>query len=112
MHVPMSGVCVTRVVGVEGEWLCGCVWRVGCWVWVCTYTYTCTCTCVNRELYVNIVLHTSRSLLQKERQTGAIRTKDEQIDSLEKTIEDLQRRIKMLEADLENAEDENEAKTA
>ena len=49
--------------------------------------------------------------MQKERQTGAIREKDEQIDGLEKTIEDLQRRIKMLETDLESAEEENETKT-
>ena len=48
---------------------------------------------------------------QKERQTGLIREKDEQIDGLEKTIEDLQRKVKMLEADLENAEDDVESKT-
>ena len=96
-------------------WVCMESWVLDMGVYIYLYMHIhvhCTCTCVNRELYVNIVLHTSRSLLQKERQTGAIRTKDEQIDSLEKTIEDLQRRIKMLEADLENAEDENEAKTA
>ena len=50
-------------------------------------------------------------VMQKERQQGAIRSKDEQIESLEKTIEDLQRKIKMLESDLENAEDDNEAKS-
>ena len=49
--------------------------------------------------------------MQKERQSGALREKDELIDGLEKTIEDLQRRIKMLETDLENAEEENEVKT-
>ena len=49
--------------------------------------------------------------MQKEKQIGAIRSKDEQIEGLEKTVEDLQRRIKMLEADLENAEDENDVKS-
>lgn len=50
-------------------------------------------------------------ITQKEKHIGAIKSKDEQIEALEKTIEDMQRKIKMLETDLENAEDENETKT-
>ena len=49
--------------------------------------------------------------MQNERQQGAIRSKDEQIESLEKTKEDLQRKIKILESDLKNAKDENKTKS-